>query len=762
MVRNTFTILFLSLTLITIFLRCQTLQAAELESVSLQLNGTYQFKDAGFIVAKEKGFYEAEGLDVTLLEYQPGIDIETDVLSQQTNYGVHNSSFIIANKKIEPTVLLATYFQQSPLVFITQKDISTPSELKGKTIMATTDELRHSSLALTLKHFAITDENSTIIEHSFDIQDFIDGKVDAMSGLLSHQTFELTNRGINYNIIHPAQYGFFMSAVNLFSSIDEVRQHPQRTQRFLNASTAGWQYALDHPEETVQLIHQRYATDTALEALTFEATITEQMIARNLHPLGVVNDELTIRTYKQLLMHQIIDKDEHSAPFRLDEMIGSGLVWPGFSDAEIHYLLNKEKITMCVDPHWMPFEEIRNGSHYGIAADYMTLFQQKLPVPIELVETSSWTESIIKAQQRQCDILSLAASTATRRQYLNFTKPYVSLPVVIATTNDKIYIKSIEDILTKKIGIVQGYAIAENLRTKYPQANIVDVASITDGLRRVESGEIYCYIDNLMVIADQIQKQFTGTIKISGRIQEEIKLAIGTRNDEPQLATIFNKLIPIVTPDERQAIYNKWISVNQEVGFDYHLFWIMVGAFSLISGVYVVHFYQLSKYNRLLLKLSETDKLTDLYNRCKLDELLVEKEQLFYRYHTPCGVAILDIDHFKKINDTYGHQTGDSVLIELSVLMVENLRSTDVIGRWGGEEFLIIAPNSDTAETAIMAKKMLERIRTHHFKKIGALTASCGVCSFNDGKNIQNTLRLADEALYKAKAQGRDQVVISS
>ncbi|OEU76394.1 MAG: diguanylate cyclase [Desulfuromonadales bacterium C00003068] len=759
MLRTAFTILFLSLTILTAFLPVQPLQASELESVSLQLDWKFQFEYAGFIIAKEKGFYEAEGLDVTLLEYQPGVDTVADVLSQQTNYGIHNSSLVISNKKIEPTVLLATYFQHSPLVFITQKNITSPSELVGKTIMGTTDELKYSSLALTLKHFGINNENSTIIEHSFNIQDFIDGKVDAMSGFLSNQIFELNKRGINYNIIHPAQYGFFMSAVNLFTSKDEVRQHPQRAQRFLKASNAGWEYALDHPTETIQLIHDHYAPDKSIEALTFEATITEEMFVRGLYPVGAVNGELTKRTYKQLLMHQIIDEDEHPTPFLLDELIDNRRTWTGFSDEEIDYLLKKEKITMCVDPNWMPFEEIKDDIHYGIAADYMTLFQQKLPVPIELVKTASWTESIIKAQRRECDIYSLAASTPARRKYMDFTTPYITLPVVIATTNDKIYIESVEDILTEKIGIVQGYAIAEALRFKYPHANIVEVASITDGLQKVESGELYCYIDNLMVIAEQIQKQFTGTIKVSGRIKDEVKLAIGTRNDEPLLNSIFHKLIPTVAPDEKQAIYNRWVSVNQEMAFDYHLFWTLFGVFALISGFYAVHFHQLNKYNRMLLKLSETDKLTDLYNRCKLDELLLEKEQLFYRYQTACGVAILDIDHFKQINDSYGHQTGDSVLIELSKLMTESLRTTDVIGRWGGEEFLIIAPNSDTQETTIMAEKMLERIRSHRFQKIGALTASCGVCSFNDGKDIQNTIRLADEALYKAKSLGRDQVV---
>jgi polar amino acid transport system substrate-binding protein len=214
-----------------------------------------------------------------------------------------------------------------------------------------------------------------------------------------------------------------------------------------------------------------------------------------------------------------------------------------------------------------------------------------------------------------------------------------------------------------------------------------------------------------------------------------------------------------ITPEERKVILDHWTPINVETRFDFKLLLTLIGILCGISILYLYHYSQLKKYNHLLLKLAETDKLTGLYNRSKLDKMLREKYELFLRYNTPCGVAILDIDHFKNINDTYGHQTGDSVLVEISQLMAHSIRTTDVVGRWGGEEFLILAPNSNTHETTKLANKLLEQLRKHQCSVVGTVAASCGVSSFAQGKDIQNTLRLADNALYLAKEKGRDQVI---
>ncbi len=752
---------FILLLLIVLFIVPGLARAEQklLEQVVVQLDWKYQFQYAGFIMAREKGFYAQQGLDVSLLEYQSGTNIVHEVLSRNVNFGLHNSSLIVEDKKILPIVLLASYLQRSPLVFVTQPDIKTPADLKGKVIMGTSDELKYSSLALLLNHHDITPQNSTITAQKFSIDDFINGDVDAMSAFLSNQIYELNKRKIAYNILNPADYGFIMSAVNLFTSQEEALKHTERTKRFLLATNQGWHYALEHPEETIQTIHSKYAPQKSLDALRFEANVTRELFLLDLYPIGTIKPELTSLTYKQLLSRNIIDKQIKLPAYQFDEVILQHNQNTAFTTREQEFLKEKKTIHVCVDPDWMPFEGLMDGHHYGIAADYMTLFREQLPIPLEVVETSSWQESIEAAKDRRCDIFSLAAKTPERSKYMDFTHPYVTLPVVIATTMDKIYIDDIADIVDQPIAVVEGYAIAEQLRARYPGINIVDVASISEGLERVESGELYCYVDNLMVIAEQIQKRFTGVIKVTGRLDEKVALAIGTRNDEPELRSIFDKLIHSVSPEQEQEIYNRWASVKQEMGFNYTLFWKIFGTVAFIAGLFSVHYYQLRKYNRKLLTLSETDKLTGLANRLKLDKMLLEQEQLFIRYQIPCGVIIFDIDYFKTVNDTYGHPAGDQVLKEMAQLIRENIRTTDHVGRWGGEEFMIIAPSSNREESEQLADKLLCAMRNHRFAQVGTVTASFGVCAFRHELSASKVLNLADKALYQAKAEGRNRVI---
>ena len=742
----------------------QPTQLEKLETVSLQLKWQAQFQSAGFIMAKEKGFYAASGLDVVIHERQPKMDNIAAVLSHKATYSIYNSPLIIANRKIQPIVLLATYLHRSPLVFATQKGLTRPYDLIGKTIMLSTKTDHFGPLTSLLHHFAVTRKNSTIIKNTSTLDRFIAGEVDAVPVFTSDQLFTLQQRQIPFDVIDPYDYGFNIGALNLFTSQQEVNEHPERTKKFITASNRGWQYALEHIDETVQLIHNKYAPDKSIAALTYEAKNIKQLFQRQKYPIGYINNKLTLNLYRRAMDLGILNADQDLDFYLFNNLAANKSSTIKFTPTELEYLRKKQQITMGADPNWMPFEKIKDGKHYGIAADFFALFQQQLPIPIVLVPTKSWQETIEKTMARECDILSLAAPSASRRKYLNFTSPYMTIPVVIATTIDKIYINDIGRIGNKPLGAVRGYAINEEMRNTYPDLNIVDVDSIDDGLKQVENGRLYGYIDNVMTIADQIQKKYTGSIKISGRLEgvAQVNLSVATRNDEPELQTIFDKLVHSVSPVQKQAIFNKWTTVTTASEIDYNLFWSLLGAFCFVSILFGTYFHQLRKYNSLLLKLSETDKLTGLYNRCKLDALLNEKYELFLRYETNCGVAILDIDYFKKINDTFGHQTGDSVLKELALLMKQNIRSTDTVGRWGGEEFLILASNSDSAETIRLAEKLLQALRTHQFAEAGTVTASCGISSLVEGQNIKDTLRLADKAMYVAKGNGRDQVVCAS
>ncbi|MDO9055919.1 MAG: diguanylate cyclase [Sulfuricurvum sp.] len=155
-------------------------------------------------------------------------------------------------------------------------------------------------------------------------------------------------------------------------------------------------------------------------------------------------------------------------------------------------------------------------------------------------------------------------------------------------------------------------------------------------------------------------------------------------------------------------------------------------------------------------EISLTDQLTGLYNRRHLDAVLEKNSQIAERYHIPFSVFIIDIDHFKNINDTYGHQVGDYVLQSLSEILKSQCRAVDTLGRWGGEEFLFILPNTKESEAAIAAEKMRKAIELFPMKRIGNKTVSIGVSEYHD--NVHETIKRADDALYQAKTQGRNRV----
>lgn len=171
---------------------------------------------------------------------------------------------------------------------------------------------------------------------------------------------------------------------------------------------------------------------------------------------------------------------------------------------------------------------------------------------------------------------------------------------------------------------------------------------------------------------------------------------------------------------------------------------------------------QMTKQMEEIKRLSVTDALTGLYNRRKFIEELEKEVNRSSRYKTPFGIIMFDIDHFKHVNDTYGHDVGDSVLKELSSLVKNRLRSVDVLTRWGGEEFIILVTAVNQEETMNLAEDIRKNIEDYDFKYVPRVTCSFGVV-VSENKDIQDTKDITknvDIALYQAKEAGRNVVIM--
>lgn len=168
---------------------------------------------------------------------------------------------------------------------------------------------------------------------------------------------------------------------------------------------------------------------------------------------------------------------------------------------------------------------------------------------------------------------------------------------------------------------------------------------------------------------------------------------------------------------------------------------------------------EMEKEAKILERLANTDPLTKIYNRLKLNELLNYEIKKTDRYKTPISLIMFDIDRFKNINDTFGHDVGDEVLIAIARAVEQNIRSTDVLARWGGEEFMIMLPNTDEAGAHIMAENLRKLIASLKFEKFDFVTASFGVAQYEDD-GTKEFLKRVDNALYEAKRGGRNMVSI--
>lgn len=164
--------------------------------------------------------------------------------------------------------------------------------------------------------------------------------------------------------------------------------------------------------------------------------------------------------------------------------------------------------------------------------------------------------------------------------------------------------------------------------------------------------------------------------------------------------------------------------------------------------------------NEELQILSTIDGLTQIYNRRKISEKLEEEYFRAQRYGTKFAVILIDIDWFKSINDTYGHQVGDAVLFDLAQIMKETLRMTEQVGRWGGEEFFAVLPNTSAEEGYTLAERIRLKIAAYRFEADKQLTCSFGVTEYEENDGLEQIIKRVDEALYLAKEHRNSSCIV--
>jgi len=258
---------------------------AATETVRLQLKWQHQFQFAGYYAAKELGYYSAAGLDVQIIEAAPDIDPAKAVLQGKAEYGVGNSSLLLLRNAGEPILVLAVIFQHSPYVILARQYNTSQNihDLANKRLMV---EPLSDELVAYLKHEGLPLDGFELVEYKHNIENFISGKVDAISAYITDEPWILEKKGIPFHSYSPRSAGIDFYGDNLFTTDSELEQHPERARKFLEASLLGWQYAMDHQEEIVDLIIEKYSKRKDRESLLFEAKKMQQLMHPEIINIG--------------------------------------------------------------------------------------------------------------------------------------------------------------------------------------------------------------------------------------------------------------------------------------------------------------------------------------------------------------------------------------------------------------------------------------------------------------------------------------------
>jgi len=239
------------------------------------------------------------------------------------------------------------------------------------------------------------------------------------------------------------------------------------------------------------------------------------------------------------------------------------------SDDQRDWLEKHNGFSLGVDPAWAPFEYFdENGVYSGIGSGFIEAISARLGIDMRPMPDLSWVDVIAKAKSGEIDILPSVVRTPEREKFLNFTKPYISFPMVITTRKDMPYISGLEGLTGKKIGVVKGYVTQEMIEANHQNLISVPVDTLEEGLMMVEEGKLDAFVDNLLTISHIIQQSDLNNLKIASPTPYKFELAMGVRKDLPELIPILNKTLETIGARETNTIVNSWTAIRVKYGME--------------------------------------------------------------------------------------------------------------------------------------------------------------------------------------------------
>lgn len=547
-------------TLGLLFLLLTTFSSAN-EKVTLQLKWFHQFQFAGYYAAKEKGFFEEVGLDVEIRERDLKYNNVQEVIDGKAQYGVADSILMLYKAKKEPVVMVTPIFQHSPSVLLTLKGQGTDTvyDLTGKDILFYPNDTDGFSLLALFKQLNI---NPNLIRkrERGDYKKLMQNRVSAMPAYLSNEPFFFQQEDIVYNIINPAHYGFDLYGDMLFASLDEAKNHPKRVEKFKKAVIKGWEYALEHKEEMIHLIQKKYNSQKSLEHLRFEATIIEQMIAKESLPIGTLDKGRIRYTFELYKQQGLLKSDTHPNDFIFEDFQTS-FYHVQLSDEEKFYLEQHPILRVQNIQNFPPYNFRENGFAKGFIVDYMSLIAKILGIEIEFEPMKTWADSLEGLRNSQLDVIPQIAQNKEREVFIDFSNishtKYTPAIVVRKDSN----IRSLKDLKEKKLAVLNKSFLHTVLQKEYPQLNLYLTSTFKENLEAVSSGKVAAAIENFALAQFFIHEDWLNNIEVFKLSEmQPTELQMGVRKGNALLKSILEKADKQISKDEINKLRNKWMN----------------------------------------------------------------------------------------------------------------------------------------------------------------------------------------------------------
>lgn len=618
---------------------------AETTKLNLQLRWHHQFQFAGYYAAVQKGFYRQHGLEVTLLEGGSAINPVSSVVSGKADFGVSNSSLVIDYMNGRPVVMLGPIFQHSPNILVTRDTFKSPIDLAKTGSVALMGGDQDVELKAMFLKEGIDPAKIRFVPNHNHLDDFIHHRVDAINAYSSNEPFVLKEKNIPYRILEPRHYGLDFYGDLLFTSKALYEESPQTVEKFRIATMQGWEYALKHPDEIIDLILSHYNTQhKTREHLEFEAKALVELINPDFVQIGHSNPgrwEHIVEAYEQF--HMITQRR---------------------SMEDFFYTPETHKDMRWIYLYFLP--AIGVALVFGSIAYYIYRINRRLE----------------KSVSRHRVLFQNSASA----------------------------------------GIVwkEGYIITD-WNTQ---------AEKLFGWKRDEV----------------LGRNFFDFLAASEEIESVKSILKGVWNDH-ELHISINRNCT----NEGRMITCEWHNTQLPPNGNYYPEAVSL-ALDITDRI---------EREATLNHQATHDHLTAIPNRKLFEELLDKTHAHATRHHQPYAVVFIDLDGFKAINDTYGHDAGDFLLKMLSKRFLEVLRREDSLARLGGDEFAaILSGTYDLEGIVTVVNRILEAasLSVNYNMDTFNVSASLGVSFYSDENRVdaQELLRQADGAMYTAKKKGKN------